>query len=193
MNFIGLTSLVKRLPFYAEDVKQNIKELFSKELEGLTIRQMYGVALAAGYYLKNEQMLNDIRAEAKIHLEEADATAAKFAVVVTSMTSTYYNFNAGVTDEEIRNLPTGLQMNAYSDPDPSFPKVDFELYCLVVSIFLKCKYSTDLHSRTLIDLGVSREAINNVAKIAAVLRAAKAALEIENIRSYEFIARGPNF
>ncbi|AIF81888.1 peroxiredoxin reductase [endosymbiont of Acanthamoeba sp. UWC8] len=191
MNFIGLTSLVKRLPFYADDVKQNIKELFSKELEGLAIRQMYGIALAAGYYLKNEQMLNCIRAEAKIHLEEADATAAKFAVVVTSMTSTYHNFNSSVTDEEIKALPADLHLSAFSDP--SILKTDFELYCLAISIFLKCKYCTDLHIKSLISQGVSKAAINNVARIVSVLRAAKAALEIENIRSYEFIARGPNF
>ncbi len=191
MKFIGLTSLVKRLPSYAEDVKNNIKELFSNAPDGLTVRQMYGIALAAGYYLKNEQMLNDIRAEAKIHLEEADATAAKSAVITTCMTNTYFGFASTVSDPEIKELPSNLRISTFTDS--SILKVDFELYCLTISLFLKCKYCTDQHIESLLSQGISRIAIHNVARIASVLRAAKAALEIENIRSYEFIARGSTF
>jgi alkyl hydroperoxide reductase subunit D len=42
-------------------------------------------------------------------------------------------------------------------------------------------------------LGISDEGINNLGKIVASLRGAKAAIEIESIRSYDFMARGSIF
>jgi alkyl hydroperoxide reductase subunit D len=190
MNYIGLRSLVKHLPQYAGGVKENIKELFSAELDGLTLKQMYGIALTAGYYLNNEQMLNYIRSEAKIHLEEAEANAAKVAAIETCKSSTYYGFISMVADEEIRNTPT--HMSHTLNLDPSILKVDYELYCLTISIFIECKYCIDYYIKSLTSKGISRIAIKNIAKIASVLRAAKVALEIENMRSYEFIARDTN-
>lgn len=188
MNTTVLKSLIKKLPAYAEDIKYNLAEVFSNEESGLNMRQTYGIALAVGYFLGNEQILNHIRSEAKMYLDEVDANAAKSAVIITTMASTYYNFTHVVSDEEYKSMTSSFKMDSYLDP--AISKTDYELYCFATSVLINCSYCLDHHISKLYSLGVSKSAINNVSKMVAVLRGAKKALEIESIRSYDFIVRG---
>lgn len=186
MSYSGLKKLQKHLPDYAQDIKKNLEGLFSEEIPGLTVKQTYGIALATGYFFGNEQLLNDIRSEAKFHLDENDADAAKIAVITTSMASTYYNFH-----HIARNCETDSKLNLIRDHNVE--TVDFELYSLAISILINCNDCIQYHVDKLQNLGISDEGINNLGKIVAALRGAKAAIEIESIRSYDFIARGSIF
>ena len=58
---MSIQSIIRRIPDYAEDIKQNFADIFNEELEGLTEQQVYGVALAVSYSLKHEQLFNNIR------------------------------------------------------------------------------------------------------------------------------------
>ena len=187
MQVSGFRSLIKRLPEYASDVKQNIQDLFNSRSEDLTKRQLHGIALTAGYYLQNEQLLNDIRMAAKMYLEEADATAAKSAVIITSMLSTYDHTASTV---KWPTKPSGIHAEAYTKT--SVPEVDLELYCFTASVLIGCNECIVHHINKLTKLGISEAAAQKIVKIASVLKAAKIALEIEGMRSYDFIASFPN-
>ncbi len=185
-----IRNLIKKLPDYSEDIKLNLEELFLKDSQLLTKQQLYGVALSIGYSLKHEVLLNSIRGEAKMFLEEIDAQACKIAVVMMSMNNTYYNFAHNVSVIDLANINSGLHMQSVLHPmvDP----MDFELYCLAVSILNGCKYCVDVHTKKLIKRGFEILSISYIARIVSVLRATRDSLEIERMRSYDFIAREPS-
>ena len=70
-----IANLIRKLPEYADDIKQNLDNIFIQDKNNLSKLQLYGVALSVAYLLKNEQLLNNVRMEAKMFLEEVDATA----------------------------------------------------------------------------------------------------------------------
>lgn len=174
------------MPDYAADIKKSVIELFSSLPEGLTEAQVHGVALTAAYFLKNEQLLNDIRAEAKLYLEEKDANACKISVVMMALTTTYH-YCTYEDGEETGQVCDALHLNTLSNPGVS--KIDFELYCLTASVLHKCKPAIEYHTKELLKHGITKTGIKNVTRMAAILRATTEALDIESVRSYEFIAR----
>ena len=60
-------------------------------------QELYGIALTTGYALKNESLLNQIRAEAKNFLGNEEATACKIAVSSISMLNSYYQSQTCIT------------------------------------------------------------------------------------------------
>ncbi len=188
---MSIAKIIKKLPEgYAKDIKHNLEAIF-KGMEGLSSEQLYGVALTAGYYLKNEQMLNHIRGEAKLHLEESYADACKMAVVLMAMNNTYYRFAHDMVDDaEIKAMQTDLQMEVLHNP--GIPLVDFEVLCLAVSILRGCKTCVQIHIKKLQKRGFNKVAIRNIGRVVSVFCAVAEALEIETLRSYDFAARGPS-
>jgi alkyl hydroperoxide reductase subunit D len=184
---MSILSIANKLPSYAADTKTNVQSLFSDVIEGLTETQVYGVSLTIGYMIGDEQMLNIIRSEAKFYLEELDAQACKAASIIMMMTNTYYKFTYALKDPEIMEMAIDLETTVISDP--GVDKTDFELYALAASIINACPPCIKAHTNNLLKKGVSKAAIRNVARIAAVLQACSKALRIERIRSYDFEAR----
>ncbi|CAL7960484.1 Alkyl hydroperoxide reductase AhpD [Alphaproteobacteria bacterium] len=182
-----MESLIRKIPAYAGDVKINLKELFENGGVLLTGQQLYGVALTVGYLLNHEPLLNHIRANAKMFLEEADAHACKVAAVVMSMTNTYFNFTHLVEGEGIKQVPHKLYMQSMLDPGVKM--VDFKMYCLGASILNGCKYCINVHVEELMRMQVSKEVICDIGRVVSVLRAVQNVLNIEYMRSYDFIAR----
>lgn len=188
---MSIQNIIRKIPNYAIDLKANFSELFSQEIEGLSKSQLLGVALAVAYTLKHEQLLNAIRNEAKVVLDDSHFDAAKSAVAIMGLNNTYYGFLEMISDEEISNMPIGLHMSVLRDP--GIDKLDYEMYLLSVSIINNCKYCTIFHKNILIKKGVQKPAIRSIARIAAVLKGVAAVLETEGLRTYEFVLRGENF
>ena len=184
---MSILGVIMKLPDYASDIRDNLLAIFQENQVALDQKQLCGVALAIAYSLKHEQLLNGIRAEAKLYLEDVDANACKIAATMMAMTNTYYKFTGMMEDLDYRKMESGLKMLSLSNTE--IPKAEMDLYCLGVSILNGCEYCTVAHTKRVISAGLSKEAVRDVARIAAVLQAAVNALEIERMRSYDFVVR----
>ena len=147
--------------------------------------------LTAGYALKHECLLNYIRPEAKRYLDNNEANACKIAVSTISMTSMYHNFTKGVDDELIKSMPSNLSLSNLTSHN--IDEKDFSMYCLVASIVYGCNYCMNAHIKKLRKHNCSSETIRDIGRIVSVIKAAGDVLEIERMRSYDFIVREESF
>ncbi len=188
MSILGIN---KHLPDYASDIKRSLNAIFEEEKVTLTQKQLYGVALAIAYSLKHEKLLNGVRATAKLYLEEIDANACKVAATMMAMTNTYYKFKEYAEETNI-HLDKDDRLELSSVHNPEVPQEEMDLYCLGVSILNGCKYCIKVHIAKIKKAEISDKAIQDVAMVASLLQAALNAMEIEKMRSYDFIAREAN-
>jgi alkyl hydroperoxide reductase subunit D len=182
-----MLSVIKNLPNYAQDIKDNLERIFIiKPNPYLSEEELYSIALALGYALGVENLLKAIRGDAKLILEESDATTSKMAAVLMSMNNSFFNFKEMIEDEEIDKSESGLKMEGLNLPEK---KKNFEFCSFAISILNKCHYCIKIHKNKLINKGVSKDSLMEVARIVAVLSAAKTTLIIEEQRSYDFVIR----
>lgn len=184
------TSIINKLPIYAEDLKKNLTNLFENDQEALTPEQCYGVALTACYLLKHEKLLNAVRSEAKMYLETEHLEAAKIAVMTMGIYNTYHYFSNLVDHKEISDLPIDLSMNALHAH--GINKIDFEMNLLAASILNKCDFCVKFHTDKLLGKGISAVALRNIARIVSVMKSTVDVLEQEKLRHYDFMAGEPS-
>ena len=184
---MSILGIIRKLPDYAVDIRDNLIAIFQENQVVLDQKQLCGVSLAIAYALKHEQLLNGIRAEAKLYLEDVDANACKIAATMMAMTNTYYRFTSMIDTLDYRKMEPELKMLSLSYTE--VPKNEMDLYCLGVSILNGCEYCTVVHTKRVVNAGFAKEAVRDVARIASVLQAAVNALEIERMRSYDFVVR----
>ncbi len=184
----SIMSLMKKLPVYAVDIKDNLEKIFLQDTnQYLAQDELYSVALTVGYALGHEHVLNNIRADAKIILEDASANACKVAAVMMSMNNILYNFKDMSGNKEICKMNSGLVMTSMNNIGIDM-KI-FEMCCLAVSILNKCQYCIKVHENKLTTKGVIAESLLEIAKVTSVLAAIVTAMDIEKLRSYDFILR----
>jgi len=186
-----LESLITILPDYAKDLKANLADAFRNNPDGLTSEQLYGGALTAALAIGNEKIYNLLRQEAKMYLENEHLRAAKHAAMMMSLYNTYHYFSHNQTNEEILN--TDPNFEASSLTEHGIDKVDFEINLLAASIINKCEYCIDFHTKRILKKGISTRAIVDLAKVTAVLQASADVLQMQNLRSYDFMASESNF
>jgi alkyl hydroperoxide reductase subunit D len=75
-------------------------------------------------------------------------------------------------------MPAGLRMRGIMDH--GIEKVDFEVFSLAVSIINGCGMCIDAHANQLIKHGMSKNQIQMIAKIAAVVNSSAQLLKIIN-------------
>ena len=184
---MSIQSILNQLPQYAYDIDKSIREIFFQDLQTLEKYQIFGIVLTAGYALKHECLLNYIRPEAKRYLDNNEANACKIAVSTISMTSMYHNFTKGVDDELIKSMPSNLSLSNLTSHN--IDEKDFSMYCLVASIVYGCNYCMNAHIKKLRKHNCSSETIRDIGRIVSVIKAAGDVLEIERMRSYDFIVR----
>ncbi|RUO33603.1 carboxymuconolactone decarboxylase family protein [Aliidiomarina soli] len=159
---------------HSKDTKLNLGNLFSNpDASGMTKDQFYGTALSLAYSLNDSKLIKAVEAEAEGNVEANVVEAAKTAASLMAMNNIYYRFLHLASDKQFAKMPAGLRMNAMANP--GVEKVDFELYSLAVSALNGCGMCIDSHVKTLLDHGVSAQAVQSAAKMAAVLNAAKTA------------------
>lgn len=177
---MNISNIVAKLPDYAADIKRAITTLVSSHHSKLEERQLYGIALTAAYYLRNEQLLNYVRKDAKIHLEEQDANACKLAVVYSALACKYSKVS-GLPYDEVNNIM-----------DPISHKVtdlDFAIYCFASASLRDAREASLYYAKILKNQLLSNEDIKAISSLIASLSAAAEAFNIESVRSYEFVAR----
>ena len=170
---MSIESLKARLPDYAKDLKLNLGTVLTAP--GLTPQQAWGTALASAIAARNAEVLAAIEAEAAKHLDQTALTAARAAAAIMSMTNIYYRFTHLVSAKDYASMPAKLRMTVIANP--GVDAVDFELWSLAVSAINGCGQCIDAHERQVTAKGASRETVQNVIRIAAVIHAIAVTLE----------------
>lgn len=177
---MSINDLRQQLPSYAADTKINFGKIFDDEgLEGLTSTQVLATALASGYATKNQPLIDAILNEVQDKLDEAELTAAKGAATIMAMNNVYYRFVHLASDKEYGKMPAGLRMTIIGKP--GVDKVNFELYSLAVSAINGCGMCIDAHVHEVTKAGISKQGVQSIIKIAAVVNAMAQVIEIEKI------------
>lgn len=159
---------------HGKDTKLNLSSLFGNvDASGMTATQFYGTALALAYTLNDSDLTAAVEAEAEGKVEANVIGAAKLAASLMAMNNIYYRFVHLSSDKQFAKMPAGLRMNGMANP--GVEKVDFELYSLAVSALNGCGMCIDAHVKTLVDHGISAQAIQASVKLAAVMNSAKVA------------------
>ena len=174
---MALEQLKELLPDFAKDIKLNFSNVLTEETgDRLTQIQLMGIALATAYSTKQPEVIMHFEQEAETILSSEQIFAAKSAATLMAMNNIYYRFSYLVDDHEISVMPAKLRMMAMTNH--GIDKIDFELYSLAVSIINGCGKCVVAHREQLELHGLPKSAIHHVARIAAVVNAAAASLEI---------------
>lgn len=175
---MSIQTIRDQMPDYAKDTKLNLGKLISgDDVEGLTINQTYGIALASAYATKLAALIEAVKGQVADALTEEEITAAKAAATIMGMNNIYYRFVHLVSDSEYAKMPANLRMNIIGKP--GIDKIDFELMSLAVSAINGCGMCIDAHVNEVTKGGISRQGVQSTIRIAAVLNAAAQALVIE--------------
>lgn len=172
-----LDELKAKIPDFAKDVKVNLEELLGKKNTMLLPAKIFGTALASAYATKNKTLIRIVESEATDFLSEAEIKAAKTAVSIMAMNNSYHCFIHVSDDKEYLEMPSGLVM--HGQKNHKIDKIDFEIFSFAASIINSCSMCVDSHESRLFNGGMSREQIQTVAKIAAVMNAVAQVLAIQ--------------
>lgn len=176
-----IQTLRNAMPEYAKDTKLNLgKYVSGDDVEGLSLNQAYGIALASAYATKTQDVISAVYQQVQETLSEAEINAAKAAATIMGMNNVYYRFVHLVSDKEYAKLPAALRMNVIGNP--GIEKVDFELMSLAVSAISGCGMCIDAHVHEVTKAGISKAGVQSCIRIASVLNAAAQAVVIEQYR-----------
>jgi alkyl hydroperoxide reductase subunit D len=173
---MNLDQLKSQLPAYAKDLRLNLESVLGEGgAPGLSQKQIAMVALASAVASRHAPLTEAITQFASQHAGEKDLEGARTAAALMGMTNIYYRFLHLVEDDEYATLRAGLRMNAMANP--GCDKVDFDLAAVAVSAINGCGSCVASHERTLRKHGVSAQAVQSAARIAAVMHAVAVVLE----------------
>ena len=156
------------IPDWSKDIKLNLDNVINRS--PLSVEDTHAVALAAALATGNGPLAHIIQIDENFSNFIAEADAAKTASSLMGMNNTYYPFVEMTGDVELKNLPAGLRMNAYSN-HAGVSKQKFEMYALAASIVGKCHFCVKNHYDVLKKEGMSTADLQHVGKIASVINA----------------------
>lgn len=173
----NIDALRDLLPDFAKDIRLNLSSVIKQDPNsGLSLNQVYGIALASAYASRNAAVISALQGEVAATLSAEEITAAKAAASVMAMNNVYYRFIHLAHDAELSQLPAGLRMNVIAAP--GIDKVTFELYALAVSAINGCGLCIESHTAAVQKHEVSKSGVQHCVRIAAVVTAAAQALAI---------------
>ena len=174
---LTIEQLQEALPGYAKDLKLNLSSVL-RQTE-LTPQQTWGTAVASAFACGNTAVYEAILSAAQAQLTPEALEGAKAAAAVMGMNNVYYRFQHLVENEKYATIPTRLRMNVMRThgTDP----IDFELWSLAVSAINGCGKCVAAHERVIRDKGLSEETVAAAIRIAAVIHAVAAAVQIEGV------------
>lgn len=182
-----ISELKSRIPDYARDLRLNLDSVFAETgAPGLSQKQIGLIALASAIAARHAPLVAAIETEAAKHASTQELDGARTAAAIMAMNNVYYRFTHLVEDKEYATLRAGLRMNAMANP--GCDKLDFELCSLAVSAINGCGACMDSHEKTLKKHGVSAQAIQSAARIAAVVHAVAVTLEQSSVTESKLAA-----
>ena len=173
---MSLDALRNMLPEYAKDLKLNLGSLAAETL--LTEQQLAGTFIASALASRNAVVTKNIVAEFGPKLSAEALNAAKASAAIMGMNNIYYRFVHLSATKDYAQMPARLRMNVIGNP--GVDKVDFELWSLAVSAVNGCGMCIESHEHEVVKKGVSKEAVQDVIRIASVIHAVSAVIDGEN-------------
>jgi alkyl hydroperoxide reductase subunit D len=172
---MSIENLKERMPAYAKDIKLNLSNITGSN--ALTKQQLWGAVLTSALASRNDIVIEAVAAEAAEHLSVEAREAAKAAAAVMAMNNIYYRSIHLIEDAELSKMPARLRMNVIGNP--GVDKLDFELWSLAASAVNGCGMCLKAHAHEVMGKGATREGMQDVLRIAAVVHAAAAIIEGE--------------
>lgn len=163
------------IPEYAKDQKLNLSNVLASE--NLSSEQIWGTAISSAVASGNKTLIKSVIHEASEHIDEKHITAAKSAAVVMGMNNVYYRFTHFASNPEYKNKSARLRMTVIKNH--GIDHADFELYSLAVSAINGCEVCVDGHEKLAIKSGVTDVIIQDIVRIASVIKALSDTLNLE--------------
>lgn len=104
-------------------------------------------------------------------LDEAQIKECKESAAIMGMLNTYYKFKGFLSPEILADSAyqrAGLRMNSLSKPVNGKDK--FEMMAFSVSVVNGCPTCVSSHEKALTDIGVDRNQIHDLARLAAIMK-----------------------
>jgi alkyl hydroperoxide reductase subunit D len=173
---MSLDTLRASIPDYAKDLRLNLESVLAETgAPGLAERQIRAVAYASAIASRHRPLTDALAAQAEGVLSAAELGGVRTAAALMAMTNVYYRFTHLVGEKEYATLRAGLRMNATASP--GIDKPTYELCALAVSAVNGCGACLEAHEKVLRQHGLTAQAIQSAARIAAVVHAVAVTLE----------------
>ena len=173
---MSLKQFAETLPDYAKDLKLNLSSLAAETT--LTQQQLAGTFIVSALASRQPQAIAALTEEFGPKLEPAALNAAKAAAAIMGMNNIYYRFVHLSANKDYATMPARLRMNIIGNP--GVDKIDFELWSLAVSAVNGCGMCIESHEHEVVKKGVSKEAVQDVIRIASVIHAVAAVVDGED-------------
>lgn len=168
---MSIENLRAALPGHAKDLRLNLGSLAATP--GLTPAQLWGAAYASALATREPGVIRAAAGEAALHLDRSTLDAVEGCAMVLSMNNVYYRFVHLVGPSDYGQMPARLRMNLLASP--GVDKLDFELWSIAVSAVNGCGMCLAAHDASVLKLGASREMVQNVVRVAAIMASAAVA------------------
>ncbi|MGE0529664.1 MAG: carboxymuconolactone decarboxylase family protein [Bdellovibrionales bacterium] len=168
-----LESLRENLPEPAKDLKINLGNVLTSEV--LSEEQMWGLALASIYYIRDPQLKAAVEADAQAAgVSDAIFQDAKAAASLMGMNTVYYRFRHLVGKESYGQKPARLRMQMMLKPATN--KGNFELFSLAIAALAGCEACIKAHENSILQHQMTEDHVHEAVRIAAVLQGVAVAL-----------------
>ena len=152
------------------DLSLNFKKLLEDSSLDATERLMNTAAIARSLHWKDLE--NFAAGELKdLGLGDAEIAECFEAAAIMGMLNTYYKFRGFLSADVLADpayTRAGLRMNSLSKPLNG--KEKFEMMALAVSVVNGCPTCVASHEKALTDIGVTRDKIHDLARLASVTK-----------------------
>jgi alkyl hydroperoxide reductase subunit D len=179
-----LEQLREAIPEYARDLKVNLQTTLQSET--LSAAQRWGVAVSAAGAAGNARLRDALIEEARKEVGGGVVEDALASVAMMGMNNIFYRFRHLVGKPEYAQKPARLRMTRIAKPATN--KLDFELFCLVVSAINGCEACVQAHENTATQAGLSQDAVHDAMRIAATVHGAAVALELPALTEASTVA-----
>lgn len=156
--------------FVFRDLSLNFKRIM--EDSPLEPTDRWRNVLAISQALGWSQLGNLAASELKtLGLEDIQIKECKESAAIMGMLNTYYKFKGYLSPEVLADSAyqrAGLRMNSLSKPQNGKDK--FEMMAFAVSVVNGCPTCVSSHEKALTDIGVNRDQIHELARLASVLK-----------------------
>jgi alkyl hydroperoxide reductase subunit D len=172
---MSITTLKAALPPYARDLELNLDSVLATEL--LDEQILWGAALACAMTTRSSLVIRNLAAEARGHLKPEAVEAAKAVASRMAIHNVYFRAKHLIGDEAYTHLPARLRRQVSSTPGVGVAAI--EAWSVAVSAITGCGVCLESHERSLRGAGVSREVVDEVLRVAAVIYALAVTLDAE--------------
>lgn len=166
-----IESLKDRIPNYAKDLRLNLGSLLNDVT--LSAQQRAGTFIASAIASRCDDVTQAVVAYFRKDLSDEAFAAAQAAAAIMGMNNIYYRF-VHMAGGDYAKMPAQLRMNVIKEP--GVEKIDFELWCLAVSVINGCDLCVNSHEKV-VRAQLGNESVQTAVRIAAIIHAVAVTLQ----------------